>query len=453
MSLDGQESADSMQQEPQESASFQTVVNRKRPSSPLQLLDTRKQTRSSDSISVSNRFSALPLDVPAAPSTADQKEKRPPPIYVTNVNNYQEFLKVLIPAAEGVEFKCKSSLDSVTVYTSTSDLYRKFVSLFKSLNATFHSFQLPEDKPFRVVLRGLHFSTPTDLIKEELTKLGFQVRNVVNIISRFKRPLPLFYIDLDPRSPTDDIYKITRMLHTVVNVEDVRQHHKVVQCTRCQNFNHTKAYCNHPPKCVKCAGNHFSQDCKKSKESPATCALCQQPHTANYRGCNVFQELQRLRHQNSAKFTSKNSVNSRTSVPVRDTSTFPNLPQSSRHQADSSIQNPNGLYSSNSNNNNHNNNNNNTGHFENYVKNDVIQNTNLVSSISNLNSVDNHSFTSNNQHSYSSKLRGEQHQPPDSFNSLSLIISNFLSDIKNLIMPLMSLLTQLTQALLTKNGL
>lgn len=186
-----------------------TGNSKKRPLSPLQLSETSKQHRvEPDPIPTTNRFSILQQDVSIAslPSDREEKEKRPPPIYVSNVSNYKELLNSIIPVADGVDFKCKSSIDSVTVYASTSALYRKLISYFKSVKATFHCFQLPEEKPFRVVLRGLHFSTPVDLIKDELTKLGFKITNVTNILSRSKQPLPLFFIDLDPQSSHESIW-------------------------------------------------------------------------------------------------------------------------------------------------------------------------------------------------------------------------------------------------------
>lgn len=425
--------------------------SKKRPSSPLQLTEPTKQYRfESDPIPTSNRFSALPQDVSSASLPADvkEKEKRPPPIYVTNVNNFQELLKALVPVADGVEFKCKSSVDSVTVYASTSELYRKFINYLKTANATFHCFQLPEEKPFRVVLRGLHFSTPVLLIKDELNKLGFEVMNVTNILSRSKKPLPLFFLDLNPQSSHDDIYKITRLLFSVVNIEDVRQTRKVVQCTRCQKFNHTKAYCYHPPKCVKCAGDHLTIDCKKPRDSPATCALCKQQHTANYRGCSAYQDLKRQQQRFSSKIpTAGTSSASTLTAPLQDSQSFPPLrPSDSSYLGKSSVPaSPRRQTQNNSNTSNI------VSNTNNFVNNDFVSED--CNNLCNRNFVNIHpSYHSHSNHTFSSKVRGEQHSSVDSNNSLSHVMSNFLNDIKNIIMPLMSLLTQLTQALLTKNA-
>ena len=43
--------------------------------------------------------------------------------------------------------------------------------------------------------------------------------------------------------------------------------------------------------CVKCGGSHNSEECKKSKETPAKCASCGGNHPANYKGCENYHKL------------------------------------------------------------------------------------------------------------------------------------------------------------------
>ncbi|KAL1129569.1 hypothetical protein AAG570_012514 [Ranatra chinensis] len=75
-------------------------------------------------------------------------------------------------------------------------------------------------------------------------------------------------------------------------IEEPYRSRSAVQCTRCQEYQHTKGYCNRPPRCVRCGGGHESSTCLKTRETPATCALCGGDHPANYKGCQVYKELQ-----------------------------------------------------------------------------------------------------------------------------------------------------------------
>ena len=43
--------------------------------------------------------------------------------------------------------------------------------------------------------------------------------------------------------------------------------------------------------CVKCGGTPNSKECKKSKETPAKCALCEDNHPANCKGCEHYHNL------------------------------------------------------------------------------------------------------------------------------------------------------------------
>jgi hypothetical protein len=403
------------------------LVNKRRPSSPnLNSRDPRKLLRLSTTnpnVSTANRFDVLSQNDNDISEINQETVKaiKPPPIHIKNVTNYQNLISSLKSIAGDDEFTCKSTVDMVTVYPSTSDLYRKLVTILKAEKLQFHTYQLPQDRPHRVVLRGIHHTTPTDTIKEELIQLGFSIRSVTNVISRNKLPLPLFFIDIEPKSEAvGKIYKLDRLLHTVVTVEELRRHKTIVQCTRCQKFNHTKSYCNHEPKCVKCAGTHFSSECTKDKQTPPKCTLCDQAHTANYRGCQVFQDLQKRRRgsqtHHTVKGTSENVPTHAVPLPqTNDPAIFPTLPQATWTNGQINM-----------------------------------QPTNLQSAM-NFNSQSN---TNNHHHSYSSKVRGD-HYSTNNVNSttnLSELMSNFLIDIKNLIMPMMSMLAQLTQVLLTKHA-
>jgi hypothetical protein len=108
----------------------------------------------------------------------------------------------------------------------------------------------------------------------------------------------MFYVDLEPADNNKEIYYLRFLINLVIKVEPPHKTTNMVQCTRCQQYNHTKAYCNLPYKCVKCGNPHDSKTCVKSKDTPAKCALCGGAHPANYRGCQVHKELQnKIRHK------------------------------------------------------------------------------------------------------------------------------------------------------------
>jgi hypothetical protein len=60
---------------------------------------------------------------------------------------------------------------------------------------------------------------------------------------------------------------------------------------RCEQYGHTKSFCNRPYVCVKCGGPRSTQLQKKKKNTPAKCIFCGGAHPANYRGCEYYHRL------------------------------------------------------------------------------------------------------------------------------------------------------------------
>lgn len=226
--------------------------------------------------------------------TAQKTIPKPPPIFVHGVVNYEQMLNTLAAVAEEDKFFTKCLAENVVkINAKTPETYRSLVKYMKERNIVYHTYQMKEEKPYRVVLKHLHSATPINDIKEELENVGFEVRNIINIRQRStKIPLPMFFVDLEPAENNKNIYKLNYLQNKVIEVEPPRKRFELVQCTRCQQYNHTKSYCNRPYACVKCGGSHDTKKCMKSRETPAKCILCDGAHPANYKGCQVYRELQ-----------------------------------------------------------------------------------------------------------------------------------------------------------------
>lgn len=226
--------------------------------------------------------------------------KPPPPIFIKNVIDFPALCSALIEEIGYDNFICKSSNDSLKIQTSSPAAYRALVHYLKAEEAEFHTYQLKEDKPLRVVIRNLHPSTPLDLIKDELQIRLFEVRQVTNVLHRVNKiRLPLFFVDLEPTHRSKEIFQLTSFLHTKIKIEEPHKPKTISQCYNCQQYGHTKAYCGYQPRCVRCGDVHPSPDCPNSRDVPPKCALCSGNHPANYRGCTIHKDLQRRKRLNS----------------------------------------------------------------------------------------------------------------------------------------------------------
>lgn len=88
-----------------------------------------------------------------------------------------------------------------------------------------------------------------------------------------------------------DIFNIRHINNAIVSIEPPKKTDDLVQCYRCQQFGHTKSYCKKPFRCVKCGLDHSTTLCTKNISTPPKCVHCLQSHTANYKGCHIYQQL------------------------------------------------------------------------------------------------------------------------------------------------------------------
>ena len=217
------------------------------------------------------------MEIAGLPSNHQaRRSPPPPPIFLNEVIDIQTMIKSLERDISKEDYNLKITNNQVKILPMNPEAYRKLTKILRALNANFQTYQLKEERPFRVVLRNIHHSADIDELKTELSKLGHEVINVSNIRHRVsKDPLSLFFIDLKQKPNNKEIYNISRLMNAIVKFEPPQTKKEIVQCKRCQRYGHTQKYCNHTFRCVKCAGTHPTDQCSKSLEAPAKCIHCQ----------------------------------------------------------------------------------------------------------------------------------------------------------------------------------
>ena len=201
-------------------------------------------------------------------SKTQQIAPRAPPIYVAGVQNIHPLKELLLKIA-GDDFELKALQgNQVKIQPKPSKKYSTIIKALAEKHTEFHTYQPKENRSFRVVLRGLHYSTNTQDIKTEIENLGHTVVNIFNIKqSRTNIPLPLFFIDLKQNPNNKEIYSIETLHYTKVTFEPPRPKRSISQCTKCQHYGHTQAYCFHTSRCVKCARNHHTKQCSRQEKN------------------------------------------------------------------------------------------------------------------------------------------------------------------------------------------
>lgn len=318
---------------------WQTVKISKRPrqsnpNSPEAVLAKKRHP----TLTLTNQFDKLTDD--EQDETSNKTDPKPPPIFipgVTNITKLQEDLGSLQLTGE-TTYKAINK-NQIRINAGSIESYRAIIKLLSTRGAEYHTYQLKQERAFRVVIRNLHPTAQIENIKNEIQELGFSVRNISNIRHRAtKEPMPLFFVDLEPNALNQEIYKLRRLLGAQIIVEAPKKQQHIVQCLRCQRYGHTKKYCNRGYRCVKCGEEHDSIKCVKTKETPATCVLCGGEHPANYKGCAVYKEIKQRKinlSPNQIHPIQATQVNpmliSQHANPAQSTS--PNIPRKSYAQA------------------------------------------------------------------------------------------------------------------------
>ncbi|KAK5639463.1 hypothetical protein RI129_011955 [Pyrocoelia pectoralis] len=283
---------------------WQQIKKRKRitPKRPIQQ-NNENQT------STQNRFSALDNTntndaTQNSSESSEQTIRKPPPIFIYGVTNYYKMIEELAQVLAREQYSTKAlSNNTIKINVNTPDSYRKLITQLKSEKIVYHTYQIKDERAYRVVVRNLHHTIDIEEIKDELLKHGHTVRNITNIRHRIsKDPLPMFVVELYTdcctiRSTVLIFYEIIYLNYQQIKIEPPRKKTAIIQCTRCQAYGHSKGYCTKPYLCVKCGDEHQTAVCTKSKDSPATCALCRGPHPANYKGCRIYQQIQLNRNK------------------------------------------------------------------------------------------------------------------------------------------------------------
>jgi hypothetical protein len=235
-----------------------------------------------------------------------QRPPKAPPIFVSGVQNIQPLKELLV--TDGKLLRAQNTQRRLS--QNPTNIHCQIPYHHKSFSRKTHRishYQPKENRSFRTILMGIHYSTNTNKIKSEIEKLGHKFVNIFNIKqTRTNISLPLFFVDLKPSDINKKIYRIETLNYSKVKFEPPRTKRN---SSKCQRYGHSQAYCYHSPRCVKCAGNHPTKQCLRTEKSDAVIfVLCEGNHPANYKGCAIYKELQK---RTFAPLRDKRNENSR----------------------------------------------------------------------------------------------------------------------------------------------
>lgn len=236
---------------------------------------------------------STPSTSQTTPPTKVRKEKKPPPFLIVPDPSWDSTLAYIRQSYAPSAF-CRMAGTKIKLMVATAQEYRAVQGFLTNANTRFCTYQLDEERPFKLVIRGLPACTNPDSIVE-FFKAAYNIE--VTVTPMYKGPkskrvaMPLFYLQV-PKRPSielDELYRVADINGMQVSLERYKGLRGPAQCHRCQGFFHSAQACRMPPKCVRCAKGHLSKDCPvKDLIQPCVCANCNGDHPASFRSCPKF---------------------------------------------------------------------------------------------------------------------------------------------------------------------
>ena len=290
------------------------TVKKRRRESPVKL--TNRFTPLSSSVAVDDNDSTEVIMVADNDSTEVimdsiddsnvQPEHKPPPFYIdeSELDINIEKMNVDFQKCVGQKsFTLCAMNNKIKVSTTTVAAYRTLTKMCKDNKVPFHTYQLKNEKAFKVMIKNIHHTFPIASLTDAINAHGHTVRR---INKKWNKKDGFYYdmfaVELEPAANNKDIYNIRHIDNHMVTIELPFKSPLPPQCTNCQQKFHTKNYCSLPPKCVKCGENHVSQNCPRDPKEPPTCENCKQAHTANYGGCPYLKSTRPEQPRRSFEF-------------------------------------------------------------------------------------------------------------------------------------------------------
>ncbi|GFU83023.1 nucleic-acid-binding protein from transposon X-element [Trichonephila clavipes] len=204
------------------------------------------------------------------PTTNTPKTYLPPPIMLKTSDETREHMKVITTAFPNIRSKLSGEL--IKLYTNTSIEYHKLLNLLDQHRYQYHVITPKDERPIKVVIKGLPGNTDINDIKSDLIDQGFTETKVSQLIGRItKQKLPVFMITLPRNIQNAKIFQLKTLGYLSIRIEGYEDNRRM------------------NPRCLKCGEAHQTKDCPIQRTETAYCINCQAyGHMANYSKCPLF---------------------------------------------------------------------------------------------------------------------------------------------------------------------
>ncbi|GFY60011.1 PRE_C2HC domain-containing protein [Trichonephila inaurata madagascariensis] len=111
--------------------------------------------------------------------------------------------------------------DYIKIQASNIEEHRAITAILKQKGEEFYVIFSPDDRPLKVVIKGLHSSISIEDIKTDLTEQGVPVIKVAQLTQRkSKFPLPIFMVEVRKNAEDAmDIYDVSKCCYMSIVID------------------------------------------------------------------------------------------------------------------------------------------------------------------------------------------------------------------------------------------
>ncbi|GFW54246.1 nucleic-acid-binding protein from transposon X-element [Trichonephila clavipes] len=188
------------------------------------------------------------------------------------------------------KIRSRTTGEFIKFYTDNLDQFHELLSFAEKTKFQFYEIKPKNERPIKVVLKGLPRNFKVEEIQADLEELGFTPEKVNQLIGRrSKQPIPVFLVTLPRDIENLKIFHLKTLSYLSIRVEGYNGK-GVTQCYTCNHFHHNSDTCHLNPRCLKCGEGHITRECPRTERlETAYCINCEMyGHMANWRGCPCF---------------------------------------------------------------------------------------------------------------------------------------------------------------------
>lgn len=290
---------------------------------------SRENVRQSQQVPINteNRFGVL-KNVSDSQQTENTNKTisnaKPPPITIISKLEFNKFhndLKELV----GNKYRLRYQTNNINIYPFDNETHKILIEAFKNSEIECFTFTPKSERVHKVVMKAAPHFNSEDILTN-LQQNNMNINDCKKLISKRTGQSSSFLITTSDETELKRLKQIEDIDNVKLEWQNYARQSLITQCHRCQKYGHGSSNCTIAPRCLKCAENHLTRECKmppRCQENMAKlrCSNCSGNHPANYSQCPI-----RLQHIQKLKVSANKTHVPQTEYNINQ-DRFPNLPR------------------------------------------------------------------------------------------------------------------------------